>query len=801
LIVQAQELQNHYVKIAMPDTAKNYTAFNMGTANNPAGKLITVTSQSLLINGKPVVPVMGEIHFSRVAESEWEKELLKMKAGGITIIATYIFWIHHEEVEGKYNWDGQRNLQKFIETCDRLDLPLVLRIGPWAHGECRNGGFPEWLVTSGLKLRNDNPEYLGKVRTWYEQIFRQAKGMLWKDGGTVIGIQLENEYGGRWEHLASLKSMAREIGFDVPLYTRTGWPKLATIATFGEILPLYGDYPDGFWDRTLLEMPGDYQKAFLFRSFRNSTVIATEQLPKQPDKDNPLDFGYPYLTCELGGGMMPSYHRRINIAPMDVYAMAMVKVGSGSNLPGYYMYHGGTHPNGALTTLNEEQATNFTNHNDLPVKTYDFQAPLGEFGQANPQYHLLRRMHLFLRDFGDELALMKPTFPDSVDNPGNITSLRWNVRSDGNSGYVFINNYQRLKYLGSKNNVSFTIELPEEKISFPKPGITVSANSSFFLPFNMKLGAAILKYSTTQPICKTRNGNTLTVFFAQVPQVPSDFLFDAKGLKVEKSGAASLLREGGIYFSNVKPGMNAAIKLRDEHGLSVHIILLDEKTSLNLWKGELAGKERILISDALITYNDNELALTNIRGRMKVFIYPALQSLSDAKNKLEGKADGIFNRYEISTPEFSPIKVSLTKMADAGPIREIKMGRAKVAESPKDSAFVNAAIWKIAFPQNTNRERDIYLKLSYSGDVARAYSGDNLLTDNFYNGKPFEIGLKGFRGEVYNEGMLLKILPLQKDAPIYLQDGTKPDFKGRKNILSLSKIEVYEKYQVKLTAR
>ncbi|MES2777376.1 MAG: beta-galactosidase [Bacteroidota bacterium] len=800
--LSAQEtVKSHYVKIVKPEYSKSNTIFKMGTAVNPAGKSITINSQSMLINGKPVVPVMGEIHFSRVPENEWEKELLKMKAGGITIVSTYIFWIHHEEVEGKYDWTGQRNLKKFIETCTKLDLPLVLRIGPWAHGECRNGGFPEWMVNSGIKLRNDNPAYLDKVRPWFDQIFKQVHGSLWKSGGSIIGIQLENEYGGRWEHLVTLKNMVKEIGFDVPFYTRTGWPKLASPATFGEILPLYGDYADGFWDRSLKEMPGDYSKGYLFRAFRSSTVIATEQLPKQSDKDNPQDFGYPYFTCELGGGMMPSYHRRINIAPMDVYTMAMVKVGSGSNLPGYYMYHGGTNPDGALTTLNEEQATNFTNHNDLPVKTYDFQAPLGEFGQVNPQYHLLRRMHLFLQDFGDGLALMPPSFPDSVETPNNINSLRWNVRSDGHSGYVFVNNYQRLKNTGTKENVSFTIDLPEEKLLFPKAPITIPANSSFFMPFNLKLGAATLNYATAQPIAKIMEGNTLTVFFAKNTEESSEFAFDAKGIKLEFSNGIVQKQGESILISKLQTGMAAAFRLRDENNLSIQIVLLDEKTSLNLWKGQLAGKERIFITNSELTFNGNELELTDTNNKMEIGIYPSLQKSSSGKLKMAEKKEGLFTVYTITTPKPAPLKLSLTKVADAGTLREIKMGKQKVAESPKDSSFSEAGVWKMMLPQNSDRNRDVYLKLLYTGDVARAYANNHLLTDNFYNGKPFEIGLKRFSDEVYSKGITLKILPFQKDAPIYLQENARLDFSGMNSILSLPNFELYEKYQVKLVVQ
>ena len=230
----------------------------------------------------------------------------------------------------------------------------------------------------------------------------------------------ENEYGGSWEHLMTLKTMAQEAGFDVPFYTRTGWPKLSTPATFGELIPLYGGYAEGFWDRDLSDMPGeDYKTYFVFRSFRNAVGIATEQLPPQLAIDNPSEAGYPELACELGGGMISSYHRRVNIAPMDNYSLALVQLGSGGNLPGYYVYHGGTHPDGELTTLNECQNSLTTNYNDLPVKSYDFQASLGEFGQVNEHYHLLRRMHLFLRDFGGELTRMNAFFPYDAIYPDN----------------------------------------------------------------------------------------------------------------------------------------------------------------------------------------------------------------------------------------------------------------------------------------------------------------------------------------------------------------------------------------------
>ena len=171
--------------------------FKLGTTKNPAGHEISVNSRSLLFDGQPVFPVMGEMHYSRVPQAEWREELLKMKAGGVDIVATYVFWIHHEEIEGQWDWSGQRDLKKFLQTCNELGLKVVVRCGPWCHGEVRNGGFPDWVLAhKDWKLRSTDTNFLAAVKILYAQIAEQMHGELWKDGGPVIGIQVDNEFGG-----------------------------------------------------------------------------------------------------------------------------------------------------------------------------------------------------------------------------------------------------------------------------------------------------------------------------------------------------------------------------------------------------------------------------------------------------------------------------------------------------------------------------------------------------------------------------------------------------------------------------
>ncbi len=619
---------------------------------------------SLMIDGRRVCPVMGEVHYSRIPADEWPAEVRKMKEGGVTIIATYIFWNHVEEQEGIFRWDGQRNLRRFIEVCQQEQLPVVLRLGPFCHGEVRNGGIPDWVFTKGCKTRDENPVFLGLVERLYRQIFTQVQGLQWKDGGPVMAAQFDNEYRGRGEYLMALKQIATRIGFDLPFYTRTGWPELATPVPFGEMLPLYGDYADGFWERSIEETAGNYYKAFNFKAFRSSTAIATEQLGEQKERLNKGDEQYPYFTCELGGGMMAAYHRRPYIYPEDAYSMAIVKLGSGSNLLGYYMYHGGTNPEG-LTYLNETQRTIATNYNDLPVKTYDFQAPLNEFGQKNPQYYMLRKLHLFMQDWGDVLAPMEASFPCKQDiEKGDDSFLRWAVRSKDGSGFIFVNNYERLQNLSAKKGVRL------EACGVRLPQLTIPAGAICIFPVNIEG----IKFATAQLIAK-RDGK---IYLEQIKGIPTTLAIGNKVLKNLKAKGP----ETPVY------------------------------KNYYLLTSEQAG--RLFLEE-------------------------------DAHPDIAIKA---------------PI---INKVKEAGALRPITMGVNKAAEEPLDEDFEHAAVYTIDLPEAPVEGR--LLNIDYRGDVARLYANGQLIDDNFYYGRPFQYALwrlpKGCRQ------LELRILPLQKDMPVY----------------------------------
>ena len=706
--------------------------FKLGTTKNPAGHEIGVNSRSLLFDGQPVFPVMGEMHYARVPQAEWRDELLKMKAGGVDIVATYVFWIHHEEIEGQWDWSGQRDLKKFLQTCSDVGLKVVVRCGPWCHGEVRNGGLPDWIVAhKDWKLRSTDTNFLAAVKILYAQITEQMRGELWKDGGPVIGIQVDNEFGGPPKYLLALKKLAIEAGIDVPFYIKTGWPAMRTPVPLGELLPLFGAYADGFWERDTKPMDGNSWENFTFKITRTDTGVGNDTLGNRGAGDTAGTEKYPYLTCEIGGGMPASYHRRMNYDPRDVEAVALCQLGSGSSLMGYYMYHGGQNPDGKLSTLQESQATGYPN--DLPVKSYDFNAPLGEFGQINPQYYWLRRLHLFLHDFGAPLAQMPTTLPDlRPTNKTDFATLRWAVRSDGDSGCVFLNNYQRLQPLPAKADVQFKLNLPGGELVFPIQPVTIPADEFFFWPFNLDLGGAKLIYATAQPVCKVDDGSSRTFYFAETPGVPAEFVFDPANLAASPA-----------TFSNLKPGRDAAIKLKTKSGAEIRIVLLSEADSLAVRKDD-AGR---------------------------------------AVFELE--------------PKPSRAKVKTELLQPAGPAREIPLsgGRSHVAIAPTDSDFTNAAVWKIKLPEKLDFSLHPILRIHYLGDMARLTLNGRLIEDNFYSGREFDLGMNRYAPEILTGDLRLEILPLGKDATIYLEPTARLGFGTNETLLNLQSVELVNRYK------
>ena len=518
-------------------------------------EIYSYNSEYLTCNGSPILPIMGEFHFSRYPEKEWRSALENMKLGGVEIAATYVFWIHHEEAEGEWDFSERRNLKAFLNCCREVGMKVWLRIGPWAHGECRNGGFPDWLVEKErrgeLTLRTDDPQYLRYVDVFFTKIAEQADGYMHKDGGPVIGIQIENEYGhaggpsDREEgmaHMRTLRAMAENKGLTAPYFSATGWGGAYVPESF---LPVLGGYVDAPWANHTHELAAS--ENFLFQPFHDDANIASDFAEGQSGFTFDTSKS-PYLTAELGGGLQVTAHRRTYPYPEDIEAQTICMLGAGANLIGYYMYHGGVNPDGKYSTLQESKATGYAN--DLPVKSYDFQTCLRENGLPSESYYSLRKHHVFIKNTEELLAPAKAYLPENIPGPAGAEDMealraafRYNEAAD--CGFLFINNHQRKRKMTEKRIT------PEAPLKFAVPSgegekkqivfdrLCVRTDAILVLPYNLP----VVIQGEELRLCRT-NASFLgcfgEIYYFYTEEDPEDVYFEWSDGK-DHAGAVKIL--------------------------------------------------------------------------------------------------------------------------------------------------------------------------------------------------------------------------------------------------------------------
>ena len=580
--------------------------------SGPVGKEIRINNLYLEEGGIPQLPVMGEIHYNRMDSRYWRDALLKMKASGIDIVATYCIWSLHEEFEGELSWEGHLNLRRFIELCKELDMKVHLRFGPYCNAEIKNGGLPDWIVNNkNLITRSNDPLYLEYTRRWYQAVYDQVKGLLWKDGGPVMALQLENEYvrpGMIVSHLLNLKKMAVEIGFDVPLYSMTHW--MDSEYPKGEIVPYAGFYIEAPWTASGKdEIPTSNFEFFTYN--RLSDNIGTDIIKLEGDVESLSgeNNDSPFFTCEIGVGTTAFYQRRAVVPEEMAGENINLRLGCGANMMGYYMYTGGTNPVGKISTYQSSG----------PRISYDYQAPIREFGTLGTVMQETKKYNYFMNDFGTALAPAVAYLPTTNQDRDN---LQWAVRLNGNTGYLFCSNYLYKHSRKDYKNVQFSIKLKDETIRIPRQKVTVKNGTYFLWPFNQELSNVLLKYSTTQPVCSLKEGNNHTYFFFEDDAIPGEYLIENKDIRNIEVKNGSYRKEKDRYFINqLTPGKECIIKITKENGSTVRFVTLTEEESDHIWKGTIKGKKFVAITNSSLIYDNDKITLIDDQPSTEIWTY------------------------------------------------------------------------------------------------------------------------------------------------------------------------------------
>lgn len=758
------------------------------------GQKIEANNLYFEYNNKPWIPIMAEFHYSRYPQELWETEILKIKASGINTISSYLIWIHHEENKCEYNFKGDRDVRLFAKLCKKHNIKFVARIGPWVHAEVRNGGFPNWLIKecslakepeykdgdyyhhamyNGERFVRANKEpYLTYTKEIYKQYYKQLKGLLFKDGGPIIGIQLDNELVDDSVHLKTLKDIAIEIGFDVPIYTVTGW-SWDGIVRFpeNEVIPLFGGYPEAPWEQNIdpFEIKPSH---YFFTKGRNDGTIGSDQIngTKCGLNEDILD-NYVYASCEIGPGVQNTYHRRPIIKPYDLYTVSLVMLGKGNNLPGYYVYHGGRNPDGELGLYNETRDTYYPN--DCPVISYDFQAPIGEYGFIKPSYNYYKLFHMFVNTYGEHLATTQPKYPNVTpkgardkQTPRVITRI-----DEQGSGYLFINTNNRNYDVDSIENLQVTFETKDGTFNVPEKGIYIPDKTSCIFPINQKIGNANLKYATAQPITKTQNGKQVDLFYCAVNGIDVEFAIENVSLIKTKGDISK--KDNVTYIKNICPNLNSVIEFED-NGTLYKIFVVKFSDGLKMYSMDIKGTQTILISTGNLIQNEKgEVSIygETIDENFVVKTYPNLINDFDIKEK-----DGEFNILEIPVDNVN-VGINLEKqdntISDNNKFAKYLFSQS--ADCPEYKLNFDKDIFQKAY--------DYKVLFDCECDVFQVYHNQKLVADFFNSGDLIEIGLRRFKDIIEKgESLTIKLSPYTTKKQFFTE---------RKIYRDIVKIEIF----------
>lgn len=320
-----------------------------------------------VLNGKPFAIYSGEMHYPRVPSEYWKHRLQMMKAMGLNTVTTYVFWNYHEESPGKWNFSGEKDLRKFIKTAQEVGLYVIIRPGPYVCAEWEFGGYPWWLQKDkSLEIRTDNKAFLQQCEKYINQLAKQVIPLQINNGGPVIMVQAENEFG---SYVAQRKDISLEkhrtyshkikdflvkSGLSVPFFTSDGSSLFKGGSIEGALPTANGESDIDVLKKVVNEyhngkgpyMVAEYYPGWLDHWAEPFPRVSTEEVVKQTEL---------YLKNDV------SFN--------------------------YYMVHGGT--NFGFTS-----GANYDKDHDIQpdMTSYDYDAPISEAGWATPKYNALRNI-------------------------------------------------------------------------------------------------------------------------------------------------------------------------------------------------------------------------------------------------------------------------------------------------------------------------------------------------------------------------------------------------------------------------
>ncbi|XP_064613808.1 beta-galactosidase-like [Liolophura sinensis] len=322
--------------------------------------VIDYDNDTFLKDGKPFRYISGSIHYSRVPPIYWRDRLEKMYAGGLNAVQVYVPWNFHELTPGNYDFTGKRNLEQFLQIAQDVGLVVILRPGPYICAEWDFGGLPAWLLkdSPNMVVRTMDRDYIAAVDRWLNVLLPIVRPYLYSNGGPIITVQVENEYGSYfacdYDYLRYLEKKFRALlGDNIVLFTTDGAG--VSYLKCGTLQGLYATVDFGI-------------------SLNPAGVFKISQRKFEPKG--------PLVCSEFYAGWLDHWGQefaRVNGSAFAYSLDLMLQAEANVNI---YMYHGGTNFG----------YTNGANYSPIQshITSYDYDAPLTEAGDITEKYKQIR---------------------------------------------------------------------------------------------------------------------------------------------------------------------------------------------------------------------------------------------------------------------------------------------------------------------------------------------------------------------------------------------------------------------------
>ncbi|MDY4628797.1 MAG: beta-galactosidase [Prevotella sp.] len=333
-----------------------------------------------LLNGKPFVVKAAEVHYPRIPRPYWEHRIKMCKALGMNTLCLYVFWNIHEQKEGVYDFSGQNDVAEFCRLAQKNGMYVIVRPGPYVCAEWEMGGLPWWLLKKkDIRLRERDPYFLERVRLFEKEVGKQLASLTIENGGPIIMVQVENEYGSYGEdkpYVSEIRDIVRQSGFDKVALFQCDWASNFTRNGLDDLI----------W--TMNFGTG----ANIDNQFRRLKELRPES---------------PLMCSEFWSGWFDKWGARHETRPADDMVAGIDEMLSKGISFSLYMTHGGTsfgHWAGA-------NSPGFA----PDVTSYDYDAPINEWGLPTEKYWTLRRTMQKYADGGK--------LPNVPKAPMNIISV------------------------------------------------------------------------------------------------------------------------------------------------------------------------------------------------------------------------------------------------------------------------------------------------------------------------------------------------------------------------------------------